>query len=230
MTLYCTHRHTIDEHPACFAQGNIIDTREDQLKPWYQEEDYRIGYLDIESDGLRADFATMLTWCIKEKGGSTSFDVVRQEDLFSYKSDYNIVKSLIDELNRYKIIVTYYGSGYDLPYVRSKALHYGLEFPGFVLEEKKRGGSKYVPQLYHWDLWMVVKHKLLLSRNSLDAACDYLGIKGKTPIDKEMWRLAKYGHKEALSEVLSHNIADVEITEKLHDKLTPFWRWGRNAP
>jgi len=74
-----------------------------------------------------------------------------------------------------KFLVGYYSTRMDLPYMRAKALHYGLEFPG-------------VGELYHWDLYYTVRYKLGLSRNSLANACDWLGIEGKTPIDKSVWR------------------------------------------
>jgi uncharacterized protein YprB with RNaseH-like and TPR domain len=68
-----------------------------------------------------------------------------------------------------------------------------------------------------------------LSRNSLDNACDYLGIKGKTPIDKNTWRAAKYGDPKALKEVLEHNKGDVVILEKLHNKLEFSRKWIRKS-
>jgi len=126
--------------------------------------------------------------------------------------DKELVQSLIEVMNQYKIIVTYYGTGFDIPFIRSKALHYDLYFPEY-------GG------IYHHDIFYLVKSKLNLSRKSLDNVCDYLGIKGKTPIDKEIWRLAKYGNKEAIKQVVEHNIGDVVILEQLHEKLEPYRKW-----
>ena len=178
--------------------------------------EYRIGVLDIESDGLKADFSTMLSWAIKEHDGSTVVDVISKKDLFSGNYDKKIIQSLVNEIRKYKILVTYYGTGFDIPYIRSKALHYGIEFPSYA-------------EIYNFDLYFTVKSKLKLSRSSLDSACDYLGIKGKTPIDKEYWRAAKYGDADALKEVLEHNIADVDITDKLYNKLLPFRKWIKTS-
>jgi len=221
--LRCIHRHTIKTHPACFAKGLLKDkwaSEKDFVKatglPWYKVPGTRIGYLDIEADGLRADFATMLTWCIKEKGGSVRYDVVTKKELFDGDSDKRLIQSIVDEMKKYDIIVGYYSTIYDLAFIRAKALHYGIDFPEY--------GS-----LYHWDLYYVVKSKLNLSRKSLDNACDFLGIKGKTPIDKEVWRKAKYGDVKALQEVLQHNIGDVIITEKLHEKLAPFRKYIKTS-
>ena len=226
----CIHRHTIDEHPGCFAQGIVSDTRESKLIPWFKEEDLKIAILDIEATGLKPEWGIMLTWCIREKGGEVIYtDVVTKEDLFNGTLDKRIIESLVTQLQKYKVVIGYYSNGYDLPYVRAKALHYDIPFPGYKLEEKKHGGTKYTPIMCSWDLYPVVKYKLNLSRNSLDNVCDYLGIPGKTPISKEVWRRAAYGDAESIAQVLEHNIADCEITDKLHDKLYLFNKWGRNS-
>lgn len=217
----CIHRHTIEEHPSCFAENKIDIKQADKLAkkmgiPWYQVPGMKIGVLDIEADGLKADFSTMLTWCIKDLDGKLNYDVVTKADLFSGNADRAIVASLVERLKDYSIIIGYFSTGYDFPFTRAKALHYGLEFPGYG-------------ELYHFDLYYTVKSKLGLSRKSLDSACDYLGIKGKTPIEKEVWRQAKYGDAISLHSVLEHNMADVEITEQLYKKLIPFRKWIKTS-
>lgn len=212
----CIHRHTIEEHPACFAQAEVIDKSRSKL-PWYKEPGMKIGYLDIESDGLKADFSTMLSWAIKPKGGSEIVtNRISKKELFNGTYDRDLVADLLDELKKYKIIVTYYGTGFDVPYIRAKALHYGLRFPSFS-------------ELYHFDLYYTVKSKLCISSKSLANTCDYLGIVGKTPLDKEIWRKAKYGDKDAIEDVVMHNIADVVILEELHNKLSDFAKWTRRS-
>ena len=221
--LRCVHRHTIEEHPSCFAKGLIkYDFKDDREFerltgiPWYQYPKYKIGYLDIETDGLKADFSTMLSWAIKEKDGDVTTGVITKEELFNGVYDKRLIQECVDEMRKYAIIITYFGSRFDIPYLRTKALHYGMDFPGYG-------------ELYHFDLYYTVKSKLNLSRKSLDNACDYLGIEGKTPISKDMWRRAKYGDSEGLSEVLAHNIPDVVILEQLHDKLEFTRKWMRSS-
>lgn len=222
--LRCVHRHTIEEHPSCFAKGLIQeyefkDDREwERLTkiPWYKFPGYRIGYFDIETDGLLANFGTMLTWCIKEKGGDTKYSVITKDELFNGTLDKRLTKEFVDEISNYNIIVGYYSTRFDLPFVRTKALHYDLDFPGYG-------------EIYHWDLYYTVRAKLCLNRNTLDNACEFLHIDGKTPIDKNVWRKAKYGNVKALQTVLVHNLADVEILEKLHDKLSFARKWIRGS-
>lgn len=222
--LRCIHRHTIKEHPACFRKGLIKDDALTDKKwsketglPWYTYPEYKIGYLDIETDGLKADFGTILSWAIKEKYGDVYWDVITKRELFKEKDvDKRLIISLLDTLKDYQIICTYYGTVFDIPWIRTKALHYGLHFPEYG-------------ELYHFDLYYLVRSKLNLSRRSLESVCDYLGIEGKTPIEKETWRLAKYGNKDALKLVVDHNIGDVNILEQLHNKLEPFRKWTRSS-
>jgi DNA polymerase III epsilon subunit-like protein len=210
-------------------EGNIEDKRANKLLPWYKEEGLKIGILDVETTNLKPDFGVMLTWTIKEKDGGSVSGVVGKKELFNGTLDKRLVSDLLEELKKYKVVIGYYSNGFDIPYVRAKALHYDLTFPGFVLAEKRGGGSKYVPSLYSWDLYPVVKYKLNLSRNSLDSACSYLNIPGKTPIDKEVWRQGAYGDAESLKTILEHNIADCGITDQLHTKLCDFARWGKTS-
>jgi hypothetical protein len=78
-------------------------------------------------------------------------------------------------------------------------------------------------------MYYVVKNKLNLSSNRLENACDFLGIKGKTPIEKQTWREAHFGRPESMARILEHNIADVEILEILHRRLEPFIRGTKTS-
>lgn len=223
----CIHRHTIETHPRCFdVKGNPIN------KPisWY--DGLRIGYLDIETDGLKADFSTMLSYCIKEREGKIYSGVITKEELFNGVVDRRLVQDLINEIDGFDILVTYYGTGFDIPYIRTKSMHYGIEFPGYVKEVVFNGNTARTvvqPSIYHWDLYYIVKSKLNLSRKSLDNACDYLGIVGKTDLDKDIWRMAKYGDEESIALVLEHNMGDVIILEKLHDYLWDLGKWDKRG-
>lgn len=218
MILRCKHRHTIEEHPSCFAQG-YVDDKDFEKKtgqPWYKYPAYRIGYLDIETTQLNGDYGFMLSWCIKEKDGKIYYDVISKKDLSSYSFDYRIVKSLIGQLKSFKIIITYYGDRFDLPFIRTRALYHKLEFPAYG-------------EIYTWDLYWTVRSKLKLSRNTLENACRLVGIEGKTHLDSLVWMKASLGESTALKTVLEHNKADVEILEALHNQLEPFRKWLKRS-
>ena len=154
----CIHRHTIKYHPGCFAKGliKLTQTKEeysdekDFIKKtggeWYEYPGNSMCFLDIESDGLKADFSTMLTWAIKAKDGPVISDIITKEELFNGLIDRRIVKSCVEELKKYRIVCSYFGKGFDLPFLRSKAFHYGLDFPDYG-------------EIYHFDLYYWVKEQ-----------------------------------------------------------------------
>ena len=111
-----------------------------------------------------------------------------------------------DEMNKYDVIMTYYGTRFDIPFIRTRALYHGTYFPMYK-------------QKSHKDLYYVVRSKLKLHRSSLQAATEFFGIDGKTRIKPEYWQKARWGDKKSLKYVYDHNVADVEILELLHRKL-----------
>jgi len=219
--LRCAHRHSIKTHPSCFAKG-LIDYRNEKEftkktgLPWWTYPGNKIGFLDIETDGLKSDFSTMLTWAIKERGGKIVYDVINKKELFDLEFDKRLIESIIREISNYKIIVGYFSLGFDLPYIRTKALHYDIPFPNYG-------------DIYSFDLYYLVRSKLNLSKKSLESVCDYLNIDGKTFINRSAWRKAKYGDPKSLQEVLDHNIYDCEITEKLYEKLLTQSKWTKRS-
>ena len=60
--------------------------------------------------------------------------------------------------------------------------------------------------------------------NRLGTVADFLGIPGKTALKPEIWVQASFGDKKAIAYIHEHNIADVVILEKVHEKLEPFMR------
>lgn len=229
----CKHRQDINHHPNCFRNGLIRGLDEKKYIPWFVRNQNEIGYLDIETDGLVVDFSNMLSWCIKRKDGAIAYDYITKQELFDMKFDERIVRSCIDEIKKYKIIVTYFGTRFDNSFLRAKSLYYNIEFPGFIDEVvvTKTGREIYKSnaELYHFDLFYLVKSKLgSLSRKSLDNVCDYLGIDGKTPLKKSIWRSARFGDSKSIAQVVEHNMGDVKILEELHNRLYPFSKWIRN--
>jgi len=169
-----------------------------------------IGYLDIESTGFSANIDVMLSWCLKSRGKKeVAGACITREELMSETQDARIVEQLVDEMNKYDVVCTYYGTRFDIPFIRTRALYHGTYFPMYR-------------QKSHKDLYYVVKSKLKLHRSSLMAATEFFGIAGKTRVKPEHWQKARWGNEESLKYIYKHNIADVEILEKLHRKIEEY--------
>lgn len=193
----CRHYHLYSEHPNCFIK-EILEPMRNNLKE---------GYLDIETTGFEADYHHILTYAIKVRGENKVYtSVISKEDLESGDFDKKIVKQLIEDLKNFSVIYTYYGTMFDLRFARARALYWKLPFPEFGY-------------IKHKDLYYLAKNKLKLHNTSLETVTKFLNIRGKNHVEGEIWIKARIGDKDALKYVLKHNIKDVIILEKLHDRL-----------
>ena len=178
------------------------------------EKEERLGVIDIETSNLKADIGWMLSWAIYYPDtGETKWDVIKKKEISNFTTDLRISKSMLKELENVDVLVTYYGTGFDIPYMRTRCIMNGLDFP--IYGEKR-----------HKDCYYMAKNKVATHRKSLKAISEMLGIPGKTPVPIAIWRLAMLGHVESLEYVLEHNIADVEVTYKTYNALKKFAKHG----
>jgi len=192
----CKHGHLYAEHPACYVKE--------------KKNKVKIGYLDIETSNLTADFGIMLSYAIKERGKNKIYcGTITKKEIESGELDKNLVKKCIDDMNKFDIIMGYYSTKFDIPFLRSRAMYWGLDFPVYG-------------ELQHKDVWYMVRAKMRLHSSRLETACKHLGIKGKTHLDGLYWIKALSGDDKALEYILDHNKKDVIILEKLHDKIKDF--------
>ncbi len=180
----------------------------------------RVGHLDIETNGFNADFHTMLCWYIKENNENKFFhDNITQEDRNlenKLQIDKRITQSLVDTLNDFDVIVTYYGEGFDLPFVRSRAIFHNIDFPHYG-------------NILSIDAWKIARVKLKLHSNRLDSVADFFGVNSKTKLDFRDWVPAVFGDEKALSRILEHNKQDVITLDHVYNKLAPFTAGTRRS-
>ena len=158
---------------------------------------------DLETTNLKADFGIILCGCIKAFGQEVK--VWRGDKYPSWKinmaDDRSIVKDLAAELRKHAIVITHYGGGFDIPYLRAKMMYYGLE-P--------------LPPMFHIDTYRIAKSNMLLQRRRLETLAEYLSLGPKTHVEGGLWLdAAMNGTKEAMERIVKHCIVDVEVLEKL---------------
>jgi uncharacterized protein YprB with RNaseH-like and TPR domain len=185
------HGHNYLEHYNCYLTENP------NMK--------RVGFLDIETSDLKANFGIILCYCIKEAGVDTILHrmVTKKEVYLPDTPDKAVVESCIKDMQKFDLLYTYYGTGFDLPFIRTRAKILNLDFPTF-------GTIK------HKDVYYIIRNKFKLNRNGLETACrELLGSTAKTHFGGDMWRQAVQGESTALAYVLEHCKADVIDLEKL---------------
>ena len=189
----CKHGHSHLEHPQC-----------------YTTPPEKIGFFDIETSNLNADFGIMLSYAIKEWKGKTIGRVIRANELKSPTHDKKLVEECLRDMRKFDRVIGYYSTNFDIPYVRSRAMRHNLSFPVYR-------------EVLHTDVFYWVKSKMNLHRKRLQVVCDFLGIPSKGhAMNPNMWTSALTGDKKSLEWIWVHNVEDVESLEKVYERLLPF--------
>ncbi len=194
----CKHGHTYLSHYNCYLTEH--------------PEENKIGYFDIESSSLVADFGFCIGWKILSEDDVMEGRMITKDEVLSKKTrpDKQLMIELVETLKRYDLIYTYYGTGFDFPFVRTRCLINNIDFPTF--------GS-----IKHKDLFYIIKSKFKLHRKSLEVACEMLlGKTNKTHWMGDHWIGAVQGKKESLDYIEDHCEKDVYDLKCLTKKVLDF--------
>lgn len=159
---------------------------------------------DLETTNLTADFSIILCACIKPFGKNAI--VLRIDDYNSNWStkrmdDSKLIKAIATELSKHAIVITHYGSKFDLPYLKAKMARYGL--------------SPLNP-IFSIDTWRLAKNNFQVSSRRLANMSTYFELGKKSGVEGPLWLKASMnGDKKSLDEIVEHNIQDVILLERL---------------
>ena len=163
--LRCIHRHDIEHHPSCFKLGRILQAKDEKMKkkirqeltptkykrvnivkePWYTHDDYKFGYFDIETSNFTANNGFMVSYAIKERDNDdVIYNEITQKEILAGDFDKRLVKECLEDLAKFNIWVTYYGTGFDLPFLRTRSEHWYREIR---TEKYERLSESNVPEL-----------------------------------------------------------------------------------
>jgi uncharacterized protein YprB with RNaseH-like and TPR domain len=173
------------------------------------DEDLKLAYLDIETSNLDANFGQMHSYAIKPQGQAKV--IAESIEARTLDAEKRLLEDFLKDIAPYNCWITYYGTEFDVKFLRTRCMYHGLEFPPY--------GTA-----IHVDLYYVARGRMKLSSNRLQSVAEFLGIEGKTPLRGEIWVKASLGDKEALGYILDHNIEDVRVLEKVHARLEPFMK------
>lgn len=181
-------------------------------------EGLRIGFVDIETSDLKASIGIMLSWSMKLRGGEVLHDwITREEAIDKTKQDKRIVQSLMDAIEQVDMLVGYYSTGFDIPFIRTRAMYWDID-------DCLGHGDK-----LHLDLYYVVRGKMRLHSNRLAVVTEFLGIEGKSRIPPAIWAEARLGYEDALAYVVDHCDEDVKILEDLYNEVERFKKVTRKS-
>jgi DNA polymerase elongation subunit (family B) len=193
-------------HPNCY----LIENPEKQ----------RTGFIDIEASQLTADWGITLCVSILPLDEPKGFvRTITKAELFSDDCDKALLKDVVKEMRTYDRLIGYYASNmrFDIPFLRTRAIHHDLDFPGFG-------------EIVMEDLFPIVKYKFKLRSNRLDSACEaLLGHTTKTRWLWKHWLRAIQGKQESLDYIEDHCIKDTEEAKRLYQKIFKFTRKGNTS-
>lgn len=198
---FCKHGHTYLHDYNCFLSEAPPDA------PCAE----KVGFLDIESTGLKGNWDFMLCYCIKVLGEDKILGRhLTQREISSYKFDGELTQELINDINTFDRVTTYYGSRFDIPFVRTRAEKWGLDFPAYR-------------DLWQTDCYDIAKQKLLLHSTRLEQVCKLMGIPAKGhKLEPDIWQKAQAGHQESLDWIFTHCQEDVVSLEEAWKRLQKY--------
>lgn len=197
------HQVRYIEHPNCYAKEC--------------PEQQKTGFIDIESSQLTADWGIALCVSILPMDSNISYArTITKAELYSDSVDKNLIKDVVKEMRTYDRLIGFYASNmrFDIPFLRTRAIHHDLDFPGFG-------------EIIMEDLYPVVRYKFRLKSNRLDSACEaLLGTSNKTRWLWKHWLKAIQGNPESLAYIEDHCIRDTQETKRLYQKIFKFNKKG----
>lgn len=169
--------------------------------------------LDLETTGFEADHNIILCAVIKPftKNSDGEVTVLRADKYSNWNNDRScdapLCRDLRKEIELYDIIVAHNGARFDVPFMMTRFLKWGIKWSQPKILDPVRLARRY----------------LKLGSNSLKSVTHHFGIEGKTECLGDEWMEAKFdrgaSNKKAMDYVVSHCIADVDILEKVTLKL-----------
>lgn len=183
-----------------------VKTMEEAIGTW------NLGFLDIETTGLGADFGFVLAACIKP-ASNKEIITFRIDQYKSYKKklwdDKQIILDIANEIEKFDIVCHYNGDNFDLPFLDTRLAIHGI---------KRR-----ISLIHSIDLLPIVKRKMRLHSNRLDTVACALGLQEeKTRLLPQVWQRASHGSKEDLDYIVEHCQQDVLVLEEAFKRLKIF--------
>ncbi len=172
---------------------------------------FNFGYYDIEATHLKGNFGRVLCASVADNFGNVV--TIRGDDPQyagrRLRDDSKLVVALRDLLEGYDVLVGWYSSMYDWPYIDTRLL--------LQNERPLRRDILHIDPIYK-----ARQGSLALHSSRLDAVAKTFRIEeSKTPLDPEIWMDAAEGNREAMDYVVQHNVADVLVTRHIFHILKP---------
>jgi len=168
-------------------------------------------YLDIETAGKSADEGEVIAIGLL-KGNRVEVRLSEEPG-----GERRLLEWLEDELEEGETVVTWYGSGFDIPFLLARSALLGVELPRLCN----------APKL---DLCEWCRQNLKLSSYGLESVSKFLGIEREVEFAGKdvptLHKLALEGDEKARSLIARHCEEDLRLLRGVHEKLKPYVEVG----
>lgn len=173
---------------------------------------FRSCVFDLETSSLEADFGVILCGVVLPDGGEPKVfraDTLNKKWSKCRSDDSAVVLAIAEELKQYQVLVGHNAKWFDLPFIRSRLMRWGL--PPF-------------PEPRLIDPLLIARNHLRHKFNGLDSLAKFLGVKDqKTDVLGDTWMRASLdGDRKAMDEIVEHCRLDVLILERVFVKLRAY--------
>jgi hypothetical protein len=120
------------------------------------------------------------------------------------QNDRGVVYEIVNEMNQADEIIAHYGDGFDVPWIRTRALYHGIITGVWKTVDTKAWASR----------------NFFLPSNKLDAIAKYLDIGTKIRTDYDLWREITFNDcQKSLGKMVKYNKHDVELLEQVWERM-----------
>jgi uncharacterized protein YprB with RNaseH-like and TPR domain len=174
-----------------------VDTQ--QYLDLVETHPYGIVFWDLEANGLKGDYNSVLCGSLKPFGKKPYTFSIKQVG-----NDQRVVRELGHELEKYFVWCTYYGKGFDVPMLNTRRLKWGLT-P--------------VAKRFHIDMYYSLKSKTLMARRSMAAVAGFLGTpEQKMSVSQNVWSEIAFKTDEHMPTMIERCESDCAVLEDVYRK------------
>ena len=205
------------EHPLLYDE-EVFELQEKRKRALLARKDARNAWVfknksfamfDLETTDLKADGGQILCGSIKPLGGPVE---TYKSSMYDEQGgdDHGVLSDIRDRLREFDYIVTWYGTGFDMPFLKTRLLLNNLDSLG---------------EIYHYDLYYTSRFHYLFNSNRMQSVEEALfqGKTHKTRLSRVLWAKAQsFNFKErieALDYIADHCEMDVISLEEIFNKI-----------
>lgn len=164
------------------------------------EETHQLASWDIEATQLNADLGSVLCASVKPFGKKAYTFKVK-----AVGNDVRVIRDLKDALEEYQCWLTYYGKGFDVPFVNTRLLKWG--YPP-------------VDSRHHVDLFFTLKANTRMSSKGLGRFASLLGAESdqKMGVSQNVWSEMGFKIATHMPTMVRRCESDCEVLETLYKR------------